>query len=463
MPGAFHGLGLASNALRAFQRALDTTGHNIANVNTPGYSRQVIDFAPTEPIPFYDQGGRHQLGTGVTVASLNRIRDMFLESRMRQAQGDSQRFGSLATNLGQIEGLFNEPGANGIATALDQFFNSWSGLSSNPSDPAMRLQVRSTAQTLANRVRGTYDSLRDYQSQLGAEASQVIQRINNLSETIASLNERIRGAVSTEGQPNDLMDQRDLALQELSGLINVTTETFSDGSVSVYATQFTLVDSTGARPYPSTFDATAQTVTDGTNTFDVRSGRLLGIFQSIQATNQAMAKLDNLANSLRTQINGLHQTGVAANGATNVQFFNDPGLPGPQTGAIDFDLSSALLASADNIAAGVSGSAGDGGLALGLSNLRNAPFASMGNKGFQDYYKDTVAQIGQDAAYYESTSKTQDSIIAQIDNQRQSVSGVSIDDEMANMLKFQRSYQAAAKCLTIFDQVTEDLIGMLKR
>lgn len=463
MPGAFHGINLASTALRAFQRALDTSGHNIANVNTPGYSRQAVDLSSLGGIPVYDVTGQHMVGQGVTIGSVNRIRDMFLDARMRQAQGDANRFQNLSANLSQVEGLFNEPGSNGIATALDQFFNAWSGLSSNPGDPAMRLQVRSAGQVLTDRVRGTYSNLKDYQGQLNTQVVQTISRINELAGKIAALNKGIREATAGNGTPNDLLDQRDAALQELSGLINVTTSIASDGTMTVSATQFTLVDSGGARTYPSQFDATAQTVTDGTSTFDVRSGRLLGLFQSLQATNQAMAKLDTLANTLRTQINTLHQSGVAANGSTNVMFFNDPGLPGPQTGAIDFNLSAAVQSSADNIASGTSGNAGDGGLALSLSNARSSAQAAMGNKTFQDFYKDTVSQIAQDAAYFDSSSKTQQAIIAQVANQQQSVAGVSIDDEMANMMQFQRSYEAAAKALTVFDQVTEDLIGMLKR
>jgi len=460
MPGAFHGINLAANALRAFQRAIDSSGHNIANVNTRGYSRQAIDFSTIDAVGFYDQGGRHLLGSGVSVASLTRIRDQFVESRMRQALGGQGRFQSLAAGLSEIERTFNEPSEHGISAALNKFFDSWSGLASSPSEPALRLQLRTAGQTLSSRIRSTFHQINAFQSQLYDTATATIQQVNQLASRIGALNARIREATSAGGSPNDLMDQRDTALQDLSALINITTETFSDGTVSVYVTQFALVDAGGARTYPSQFDPYTQTVTDGTRTFDVRGGKLLGLFQSIQNVEGSKAQLDLIANTLRTQINTLHRTGIAANGATGIDFFNDDV---PQTGAIDFGLSAAITSSADNIASGTSGNAGDGGLALSLSNMRNSPLGALGNKGFIDFYNFAVTQVAEDTASFAASLETQNSIINQIEEQRQSISGVSLDDEMATMVQFQRSYQAAAKVLTILDQVTEDLIGMIRR
>ncbi len=462
MPGPFHGIDLAGRALRSFQRALDVTGHNIANVNTKGYSRQTVDFVASDPIAFYENG-RQILGTGVDVASINRIRDMFLEARMQGGQSEMQRFSTLAGNLKQIEGVYNEPSDNAIGAALDKFFDGWSALASNPNDAAARIELRASAQTLTSRIQSGFKSFQAYGGQLDAEVKETIVRINQISGSIATLNSQIRADVAAGGTPSDLQDQRDTLLEEMGGLVNIHTEHFRDGTVSVYASQFTLVDGGGARTYPSTYDPVTQTLTDGTNTYSVRSGKLAGLFGSIVANTAQQTDLDTLANNLRAQINPIHRTGINQNATTGLNFFNDVAVGNPPSGAIDFDLDPVIKADIKNISSSTTGLPGDGGLALSLSNLRNQSIAALGNKTLGDYYRDIVTQIGQDANYFAGQQSTQEAIIQQIDAQRQSVSGVSIDDEMSNMLRFQRSYQAAAKVLTVFDQVTDDLLGMLKR
>ncbi|HVL37898.1 MAG TPA: flagellar basal body protein, partial [Fimbriimonadaceae bacterium] len=162
MPSAFHGIDLASRALRSFQRGLDVTGHNIANVNTPGYSRQTISFGQTDPTTFYGMRAI-TLGTGVSVSTVNRVRDLFLEGRRSTEQAEFGRFSALAQNLSRIEGLM-PMGPGGIGDALDRFFNSWSALSANPSEPGVRQEVQLAGQTLALRVRSTYGDLHQFRT-----------------------------------------------------------------------------------------------------------------------------------------------------------------------------------------------------------------------------------------------------------------------------------------------------------
>jgi flagellar hook-associated protein 1 FlgK len=170
--------------------------------------------------------------------------------------------------------------------------------------------------------------------------------------------------------------------------------------------------------------------------------------------------LDSIANELLTQINSVHATGTNPLGNTGVNFFNDSN---PQSGAIDLDLDAAIAADPDAIVSSVTGTPGDGGLALSLSRLRDQTIGALGGKTFGRYFQAMVSDVGTRVAYWESELQTQSAVSDQIDAQVQAVSGVSLDDEMANMLRFQRSYQAAAKALTIFDQIAEDLINMVRR
>jgi flagellar hook-associated protein 1 len=462
MPSPFHGIDMASRALRSFQRGLDVTGHNIANVNTPGFSRQTVDFRQSDPTTFYARRP-FELGSGVDIASVNRIRDIFLEKQRMGVQSDLGRAGTMAQGLKQIEGVYHEPGPTGVSDALSKFFDAWSGLASNPSDPAARSLVRMAGQTLTDRIRGVYSNLQALDAQHTASVDSTIESVNRLSHRVSELNQQIRQRLNLGAQPNDLLDQRDLALQELSKLVDIKTQPFGDGSIVVYVNQFTLIDPNGANPLPSQWDAATQTLTNGTESISIRGGVLNGLLGSLNAVRSNMGQLDLLANTLRSEINALHQTGTNQLGTTGINFFNDATPPAPQTGAIDFRLSADVLASADAISSGVSGNPGDGGLALALAGFRESSVAGLGGKSFRAFYTNFITSLAHDVAFYETSRDTFEAVLNQVDAQRQSISGVSLDDEMANMLRFQRSYQAAAKALTIFDQVTEDLINMLRR
>lgn len=459
MPSTFSGIDLAMRAIRAFQRGLDVSGHNIANVNTKGFSRQTVDFTPTEPTSYWSQG-RHAIGTGVTVASINRVRDMFLEARMMAAQGDLGRMTASAEGLGRLEQIFTEPSDTGIADALTRFWDAWSSLASNPQDFAARMRLRAAGETLTGRVRAAYADLQTAQAETRLKIDDTIRSVNRLAQEIAVLNGRITEQKATGGEPNDLMDRRDLALAKLSELVAVSSSVNPDGTVNVRIAEFTLVEGSLTRTYPSTYDPVAKTVTDGTWTYSVRGGSLYGHMETLQRIGGWMTNLDTLANTLRVEVNTLHRTGINPLNQTNVDFFDHPV---PLTGAANFRLSDAVLADPRAIAAGTSGNAGDGGLALTLSRMRDQTFAALGNQTFDGFYHQRVTSLAQDRNFFEQTRQTQSKILQQIEFQRQSISGVSIDEEMAAMLRYQRSYQAAAKVLGIFDQVTEDIIGILRR
>lgn len=461
MPSPFHGIGLTSNALRAFQRALDVTGHNIANVNTPGYTRQTVQFSDTEPTLFY-QGGVYALGNGVQISSINRIRDAFLAQRSLGAAADTGKFAEMANGLTNVQSLFLEPGGSGIADAMDKFFNSWSALASDPNEPTARLEVQQAGSTLANRIRNTYSDLKSQLDNTNTTITDTLNQVQNLSKTIADLNSQIRHKTAEGAMPNDLLDLRDQAVKQLGTLVDITTYDQPDGGVNVYMNQLTLVDSAGAVPTPMTFNSATNQISDATGTFDVGSGRLRALFESAQQIKTYQGNLDTLANSLRTTVNSVHTTGTNPLGNTGVNFFGDVTSPTPQTGAIDFDLDPAIKANPQAIATSVSGAAGDGGLALSLSQLRDQSNPLLGNVTFNRYFSNLVSDVGTKKQYWDAQVTTQTAMNDQINQQIQSVSGVSLDDEMANMVKFQRSYQAAAKALSIFDQMTQDLINLIR-
>lgn len=458
MPSPFGGLNMLGNALRVFQRGLEVTGHNIANVNTPGYSRQRMVLGTNRPDTLFG----HQpylIGTGVNVSTVSRARSIFLDRQMNSAGSELGRYEALAMNLKQIEGAFPEPSDSGISAALNKFFDAWSALASSPNDPSARLQVQTTGQTLTMRVRNAYGSLDAQATELRREIGTTFDQIDDLTARIGRLNEEIVARQAGGGIANDLLDARDAAIDELSGLVSVQTYQQPDGMMTVYSGELLLVPGAQSIPIPRTFNATNMTLTNGSVTAGVSSGRLAGLMQSMQSVATYQSRLNDFANELRTQVNSLHSTGTTSGGLTGINFFN---APDPLTGAVDFALSAEVNADSANIAAGTSGNAGDGGLALTLSRMREQTWGALAGKTFGAFYTELAGQIGRDAAYYANSLDSQVLIINQIDQQRQAIIGVNLDDEMTQLMQYQRSYQAAARALSVMDQVTEDLVRMIR-
>lgn len=458
MPSPFHGIETASRALRAFQRSLDTIGHNVANVNTPGYSRQTVDLSTSDPIQ-YVLGDTHSLGTGVNMAGITRIRDQFLDARLRDAFSEMGRHSAMGNGSRRVESLFLDASGQGVVSSLDAFYNSWSALSSNPTDPSNKVNVQTAGLQLTRNVRNIYASLQGLENQQMSRASDAITKIQNLANEIATLNTEVRQSLAGGGYPNDVRDKRDAAISELSKMIDIKAQEQSDGSVSVYMNQFTLIDSAGARNIASSYNAATNSLSDANGTYTVDAGELRGVFDSLNFISDMKTRLDTFANTLRTEVNAIHMAGTNAAGNTGVRFFNDST---PQSGAVDFDIDPTISGDYSAIVTGM-GAPGDGSIALGLSQMRDRPFGGLGNKSFRAFYGDILSDVGRSVQVAQSNVDTQRAVIQQVEKQVADVSGVSIDEELTNMLKFQRSYQAAAKTLTIMDEVLQDVINMLRR
>lgn len=460
MAGPFLGMNMSSLSLRNYQRAIDTIGNNIANVNTQGYSRQTVEFGTMPQLSFYSNGPK-SVGQGAYISSINRIRDGYLDTSHSTALSSQSKYSTQAGHLQRIDSIYGEPSDAGINQALDRFFNSWSGLGSNPSDQGARMEVRLAGQVLTDRVRNRYNDLNTLAANQTTQINSTVTQINTLAEQIAQLNKQISTSIAANGNANSLMDQRDNAVGQLSQLVNVSKETFPDGSYAVYASGHTLVQGGAVRPFPSSFDAAAGTFTDGAITYNIRGGALAGHLAGLNETQNQKANLDQLANELKTQVNTLHAAGINGQGNTGINFFDDVAVP-PQTGAIDFRLSADVLGSADAIVTGLTGEKGDGSLAQQLGEMRDSAQAGLGSRSFSGFFSEIVGRLASDTNYAANAAATESAVLAQVENQIQAVSGVSIDDEMANLVKMQRSYQAAARAMSIFDEVAQELINIIR-
>lgn len=457
MPGAFSGLYMASNALRSFQLALNVTGNNLANINTRGYSRQTIDIQQTPDETAYGLRGQFRVGTGAYAQSVNRIRDIFLQGRYIQSNYEGGRLDQMLSTLRGVEDNFAEPSTNSISNAMSAMWDSWGQLNANPSDNAARLSVRLQAELFASRVQTTNGGLLGQKAALNQETVATINKINQLASQISNLNDEIRRATATGGASNTLMDQRDVALEDLSSLVNINTVTLRDNSVTVFVDNYSLVNQISSTPLPANYDPATSTVTNGTKITKITGGKLAGLLNGINAVDTYKSQLDTMVNEVRTQINALHVTGINPNATTGINIFSG------NAGAGDLAVDPAIQSDLNNIAAGVSGLPGDGGLARAIAGLRDTNMAALGNQSPTVYYNNLVAQIGQDTSYYANAQSTQQAVLTQLDEQRQSVSGVNSDEELGNMLRYQRSFQAASKILSVLDQTTDELIRSFGR
>lgn len=458
MPSAFLGLDIAYRALQASQQALQTASHNIANANTPGFSRQEALLASSRPYTVPTLGGylsAGQVGTGVIVTAMRRFRDAFLDLQIRQETQTLKMTTTQRDTLRQIEMVLPEPSDSGLSKLLDRFWNSWADLSNEPQSPAFRAGVRQEAANLCAALNSANQQLRDLLSNQDTQIAIKVQEVNNIAEQIAALNAEIQKVQLAGNQPNDLRDERDLLLDKLAGLVNITYRESEAGAVSVFIGGTPLVFDFKANSLAAAPGGEIRWSSDppGASTLEVHSGELGGILRSRNAVLSKISEMDQLANAIKDAVNTIHRQGIGLNGSTGLDFFVGDG-------AGSISLSDEVLASIENIAAaGAADSPGDGSKAAEISALRSTALADLGNVTAGDFYSALITQLGTDTKGADDASRNQEALVQHLERQRESLSGVSLDEEAANLVRFERAYQAAARVMTTVDEMLDRLIN----
>lgn len=439
---AFSGLNTALRGVQAHQAALDVTSHNISNVDTDGYSRQQVVFGAS---PYLDiaagakqDGTGAQLGQGVDVLNYRRLRSDFLDLQYRAQNMAASQSEVTSQRLTAVQSLLGTNTANDLGKQLDNFWSAWSTLAANPSSQAAKDGVVGAAQNLAGRFNTLDADLATSSQQATTAISDMLSAdgpIKPIADELAKLNDRINRAVQSGVEPNDLLDRRDQLLDQLSqyGQVSVTADPTLDASGNKAYPGMIQVSFGGATtPLVSQSAVTMPT----TATLSATPGGQLGGLQD------AAAKIDGYRTTLATMASSLI-TGVNSL-ATNPVFSG--------TGASDI----ATVATGATITATTAGgAAGDNAVASAIAALRGGAVDAA--------YAGLVRQVGSDVASANNANATATSVLNSIDGQRQSVSGVSMDEEMANLIKFQRGYQAAARALTTMDDILNTLINSTGR
>ncbi|RJX36942.1 flagellar hook-associated protein FlgK [Paenibacillus pinisoli] len=510
MRSTFHSLETAKRGIFTQQAAINTVGHNISNANTEGYSRQRVNMVTARPIEAYGMNRSNvpgQLGTGVEFTSIVRIRNAFLDQQYRE---QSQGVGSLeiqTDTLSKLEGYVNEPSDFGIRAVVEKFWGAWSDLSKDPENVTGREILQETSKALMDTFNEFNRQLTGLHADLTSNIEVKATEANSLLSTISSLNREIGRIESLGDDANDLRDQRDLMTDKLSKIVNITVSE-TDQGYSINMGTANLLDGTTVTP------VTSQSLEAAYATGQLQGGEVHGMIVSrdkyvTEFANQLHTLANTIANGeiqitipkgsvlpgttvpLATDqtitvngINGLHQLGYTLeNPATAGEaFFNFTADPDSLTGW-KYSLNAGIAADANKIAtslrtitdaSGTSVVKGNNGLALLMSELKNAKFAfdetatggGITQATVNDFYGAVVGALGvqsQEAKRLHNNSQVQ---LDQVQGNRLSVSGVSLDEEMSDLIKFQYAYSASARFMTTFDQMLEKLIngtGMVGR
>ncbi len=466
-------LEMSRRSLDASRQSIELTGHNLSNISNPAYARQRLIIRTADTLP--DPAG--PIGTGAVVQGIEQMRNVLLDNQITaetsvtgflESKQKALQFGEV--NLGQqldrqaaspeaITAALGVGGQYGVVEGLADFFNSLQALSAAPNSTADRQVVMLKAQSLGDRFNSVTKRLANLRTDLNtaigddvAEANQLIKDIGDLSQSITA------GELVNAGSSNDLRDRRQLKLENLAKLVNIKAEKGPNNTLSISVngvalitdnnlvdTLATFTDSSGGLQL-TTQNGTALTLSSGTmqGTIDARDGAILTVDKDLK----------KLASTLIREINALHSPGFALNGSSTGEAFftgND---------SSDIAVNSVLLADPNLIQASANGDSGNNAIALSMAQLGARPLTDLSSLTLGESYNQTVANLGQALANVNTELQDQEAVDRMLTRQRDSVSGVSIDEEMANLVVFQRAFQASAKMISTVDELLQSVINL---
>jgi flagellar hook-associated protein 1 FlgK len=444
---------IARRSMGVYQSALYVTSHNIANASNPAYSRQRVMLGTENP----ELNSGFVWGTGVKIDDIFRVRHQFADAQIRSNNQVFYNNSQRSTLLSQIEAVFTEPSDLGLGNIMDEFFNSWNELSVTPNSSTLRDNVIQSAKKLSGKIQSMSDDLNTLQSGIVQSFKDKIEEVNNHLKNIEMLNKQIFEFEAVGQNSNDLSDKRDQAIDELSRLVNINV-TFDDQNTAmisiggVYA-----VD----KNYTAQFKADAKNgelimkLSDDAKV-TLSSGEL-GALADVYGNKipEYRTKLETIVSSLMENVNNIHKTGysLGASPQTGINFF-ESFIGGKLV------INSEILNDPNMIAVSSDGTNGNGDLALQISEISNQKL--INGTTLTESYAGLVSGIGSDKISADNTMESADLILTQLEMEKASVSGVSLDEEMTNLLKYQRSYDASAKLIKVADEMLQTLLQLVE-
>ena len=465
-------LNLGARSLQAARTGTEVTGHNIANANNPAYSRQRLSLATSTALPT----AVGQEGTGVDVAAISQVRDVLLDG---QIQVETSVTGSLTAQqsalqqaeaaLGQSLDTTTASGStsasdatgsqHGLGDSLNGLFTEFQNLANDPASVTERNILLMKATDLASRFNQTDSRLTALRDSLNNKVSSDVGKANQLLSDIAKLNHQISAATLSGSTANDLMDTRQSKIEELSGLVKVDVSAGQSNVLDISVGGANLVSDDQVADTLETYPGAdgqpqVRAKTSGT-LLTLDGGSIQG---AIEARDGAIKNLQDsinaLASNLITEVNDIHSTGYSLTGSSGASFFTG-------TSAADMAVNTDLMGNPSLLqASGMSGATGDNQTALAMAQLAAKPLNALNGQTFSGGYSNAVTLLGQAAASVNSQMSDQKVVQNMLTQQRSSLSGVSLDEEMSNMITYQKAFQASAKIVSTVDEMLSTIINM---
>ncbi|MCB0393028.1 MAG: flagellar hook-associated protein FlgK [Bdellovibrionales bacterium] len=454
------------------QNALQTVSHNIANKDTEGFSRQRVEITTSEPTGF----GQTRMGQGAYTKAVRRIQNPFLEKQI-QTESNELGFGEGQTeNLSRVEEVFNEQVNKGLNRFLSDFFNAFRELANNPENTATRTLVKETAEFATQDFKRVNRQLTDIQKDIDQQLISNISEINGMLQEVASLNQKIELVENTGAQANDERDRRDLLLKNLSKFVNIRWGESDTGQVTVTAGN-TAVLVSGYEA--SELKAVATPEREGK-----REGRMDIMYKASQGkswvnvtkqltggtiggaidvrdnvVNGLLDRMDDLAYTMVKNVNAIHQRGYNLHGQTGVQFFSDLGTKRDASEMID--LNHKIYQDVSSIAtAAIPNAPGDNRIANVISNLQYQKILDNDKSTFDDAYNGMVGELAVVTKKSRMVTEHQNNIVSQLNKVRDSISGVSLDEETVKMIEFQKAFDASARVIRTADEMLDTVLNL---
>lgn len=488
MSSAFSALSIATRGLYVSQRALDTTGHNVANVNTPGYTRQQVIQGDMS----YLKVGQYKVGTGVGIEELRQMRSIFLDNTYRNEESSLGYWQTREYNVSDIDAIMNDlSDDNSIQDAISQFFNAWTEVSKNPGGGKERASLLGYANSLVSRFNQLDNQLDQMQKNLNSQIESMVDDINSIAEQIAKLNGKISKGEVNSDHANDYTDELNSQLDTLANYVDISVSEDANGMYSVSIGGVSLVNGTKCSKLACIGSGSFNTVVweDGGTQLKLKAGMLLGLTESCKDSSgspvesgesEADADADsdaynfsgeskNTITELRTglnmmislltrKINAMHRQGEGLDGSTGIDFFVkiDDSLPF-EAGNLKINPE---LDDTNKIAASGIGESDDGTVAKNIADFIGIKyFKNDGLKlNVSDFYSMLVDWVGTQGQEAENSVSNQNILIQQIEGKKDSLSSVSLDEEMSNLIKYQQAYNASARLMNIIDSMLETII-----
>lgn len=463
MPTISSGISIALQAVLTHSQVLEITEHNIANASTPGYRRQsaILTTVMPDSINAGDYStGPGQRGNGVTIDRIQRFNLAFFDGRYRAVSAEAGNWEAQKGTLSQLEATLAENSDDGLLPKMDQFWAGWQSLSNDPTNTSLRTILLDDANSVATAFNRRATQITQLRSDQNLVVGSQVEEINSLASNIAQLNENIARVISVGEQPNDLLDKRDLALDRLAQLSGAVSSEQKNGEMLVSVGGHVLVVGHDtfkleARTNPADTSVTGVYWSDNQK-LDPTSGELKGTLEvRDRVLVDQLNGLNTLSAGLIAQVNTLHNGGFGLNNATNLNFFNGTDAASITVNPV-LDAASIATSSAAN-------QAGNNDIALQIAGLKMVKGMQAGTATLNEFYNSQITSLAVTTKRASNNSYQHGLVVKALGDQRESVAGVSLDEEAANMAKAQKAYQAAARVLTAYDDLLDLVINRMGR